>query len=276
MRQIYDQLSGFNGGGFSSRFSKNLDVGPTYREIILNTNLNPDQLTSVTLTLNGDAIYRVTGLELKMLEAYKQNPDLAGRFVIPFGDNSLVDPGSQNLTELVTMQGDNLVLEIQTGAATAGQISAGTVPTMSGLTVTTSGMELVNGNLVKKQRKLIPRLYSELIPAGSTGKNVYKNFNRGPRIRRMHMGDGVSTTVTALEIKRDKIVVVDDITKADNDFLLARELLTPQTGYFHFDPMMSGYAMFDFLQTEGQSFEINPTVSAAGDIRILWETVEVA
>lgn len=272
MRQIYNRINGFNGGGFSSRFTYNLDVGPTYREIVLITNLNNDQLTQVKLTLNGDTIYDVTGEQLLMLEAYKQNPALAGRFVIPFADNSVLTLESQALTELVTMEGDNLVLEIRTGAATAGQISAGTVPTMEAIATTTSG-RTANGD--KIQRLYIPRLYSELVPAGATGKNVYKNFNRGPRIRRLHFGNGVSTAVTELEIKRDKLTLVDNIPKADNDFLLKRELLTPQTGYFHFDPMMYGYALSDFLQTVGQSFEINPTVSAAGDIPVLFETVEV-
>lgn len=273
MRQIYNRIYGFNGGGFNSKFSYNLDVGPTYREIVLNTNLNNDQLLQVKLTLNGDPIIDVTGEQLLMLEAYKDNPPLAGRFVIPLADNSVLTPESQNLTELVTLESDNLVLEVKTGAATAAQVSAGTVPTMEAIAITTSGLNL-DGS--KKQRLWIPRIYSELIPAGATGKNIYKNFNRGPRIRRLHFGNGVSTSVTALEIKRDRLTLVDDITKADNDFLLKREEMVPQTGYFHFDPIMSGFQLMDFLQTAGSSFEINPTVSSAGDVPILFETVEAA
>lgn len=272
MRQVYTEVNSFNGGGFSGRFTYNLDVGPTYREIVLKTNLNNDQLTQIKLTLNGDTIYDVTGEQLLMLEAFKDNPPLAGHFVIPFADNAVLTPESQNLTELVTLEGDNLVIEVRTGAATAGQITASLIPEMAATTVTTSGR---NADGTKRQRVFIPRLYSELVPAGKTGKNVYKNFNRGPRIRRLHFGDGVTTTVTNLEIKRNKLTLVDDLSKATNDFFLKREELVPQTGYYHFDPMMSGFALMDFLQTAGESFEINPTVSSANDVSVLFETVEV-
>lgn len=268
MRYVISDLTGFSGGGFSSRFTYNLDVGPTYREIVLETNLNTDQLTQVTVRLNGDPIIDVTGEDLLMLEAFKQNPALAGRFVIPFADQAVLTPEGQALSELVTMEGDNLVLEIRTAAATAGQITAGLVPTMKAVVNTVSGL---NPDGTKRQRVILPRIYRNLIEAGATGKNIYKSFNRGPRIRRMHLGGGY---VTHLEIKRDKLTRVDNVSKANMDFLLARELLTPQSGYFHFDPTMYGFAILDFLQTAGESFEINPTVSTAGAIPILFETVE--
>lgn len=269
MRVAFSDITGFSGGGFSSKFTYNLSGGPTYREIVLETNLNTDQLTKVVVRLNGDPIIDCAGLDLLMLEAYKQNPALAGRFVIPFADNAVLTPEGQGLSELVTYGTDNLVLEISTGAATAGQISGSVVPTMKAISSTTSGL---NPDGTKRQRQFLKRIYRNLIEAGATGKNVYKNFNRGPRICRLHLGGG---TVTALEIKRDKLTLVDNLSKANNDFLLARELLTPQSGYFHFDPIMSGFALLDFLQTAGESFEINPTVSSGAPIPVLFETVEI-
>lgn len=263
MRHVTEEITGFNGGGFSSRFTLNMDTGPTYREIALVTNLNNDQLTQIMVTLNGDDIYNVTGEELRMLEAYKQREQENGKFIIPFSDLSCLTQEGQDLSELVTLPSDNLVLTVKTGAATAAQTSASLVPTLYGV---------ANMGASKSVRVTIPRMYSELVQAGSTGRNIYKNFARGPRIRRMHIE---SNSVDELEIKRDRLIRYE-AKKADNDYFLKREGLAPQSGYFHFDPIRTRFAISDFLQTEGRTFEINPTVSAAGDLNTLFETVEPA
>jgi Viral coat protein P2 N-terminal domain len=267
MRHIFDEITGFNGGGFSSQFTLNMDVGPTYKEIVLDTNLDNDQLVQIMVTLNGDTIVDLSGEQLRMLEAYKDRFQQDGKFVIPFADMSAKTQDGQNLTELVTLEGDNLTLTVKTGAATAGQVSSSLVPTLMGEAVMSSG---VDANGVKRKRVIIPRLYSELVQAGSTGRNVYKNFNRGPRIRRLHFESNV---VSNLEIKRDKLVRVD-ISADMNSYLLKREGLVPQANHFHFDPLMYKFAKSDFLQTAGQSFEINPTVTSVGDLPVIFETVE--
>lgn len=261
MRHITEEITGFNGGGFSSQWTLNMDVGPVYKEIILATNLDNDQLTQIQVTLNGDTIYDVSGEELRMLEAYKNRAQQNGRFVIPFSDMSCKTADGQDLSELVTLSGDNLTLTVKTAAATATQITNSLVPTLYGVAVM---------GAAKASRITIPRMVSELVQAGKTGKNVFKNFNRGPRIRRMHIN---SANVTELEIKRDKLTRYH-VKKADNDYLLEREGLSVQAGYFHFDPIRTKFAINDFLQTAGSSFEINPFVSSAGDLNTLFETVE--
>ncbi len=260
MRHITDEMSGFNGGGFGSQWTLNCDVGPTYKEMVLRTNLDNDQITQVLVQLNGDAIYDVNGEELRMVEAYKKRYQEDGVFVIPFADFSAKTQDGQDLTELVTLAGDNLTLTIKTGAATAAQTTASLVPTLKATAIMGES---------KPQRVVIPRMYSDLVQAGKTGKNVYKNFNRGPRIRRLHMNG----PVTELEILRNKLKRYH-LEKDDNDYILQREDLEPQTGWYHFDPICYKFAKSDFLQTAGSSFEINPWVSSAGDVPVLFETVE--
>jgi hypothetical protein len=261
MRHITEEVTGFNGGGFSSQWTLNMDVGPTYKELVLRTNLNNDQIRQVLIQLNGDPIYDVTGEELRMVEAYKGNHQEDGVFVVPFADFSAKTQEGQDLTELVTLSGDNLNITVKTGAATAQQTTDSLVPTLKAFAVMGES---------KADRIVIPRMYSDLVQAGKTGKNVYKNFNRGPRIRRLHMA---SAAVTALEIKRNKLIRYD-LDKADNDFVLKRQDVVPQANHFHFDPIATKFAKSDFLQTAGSSFEINPTVSSVGDVPVLFETVE--
>lgn len=262
MRHNTETITGFSGGGYNSKFVLNMDTGPTYKEILLVTNLDNDQLPQISLTLNGDTIVDVTGEELRTLEAYK-NRNVAsddGLFIIPLADLSAKSQEGQDLTELVTLADDNLVLEIRTGAQTAQQVTDSMVPTMEA--VATMGA-------AKPVRVVLPRLYSELIPAGSSGLNKYRNFTRGPRIRRMH----INGPVTELEIKRDRLTRFN-LKKSHNDYLLGREKLVPQAGFYHFDPLVTRFAVSDMLQTAGESFEINPTVSSAGDLNVLFETVE--
>ncbi|MGB1906708.1 MAG: major capsid protein P2 [Spongiibacter sp.] len=266
MRDIPKELSSFNGGGFSSRFTLNMDVGPTYKEIHLRSNLDNDQLTRITLTLNGDAIVDVTGEELRMLETYKKAnivgwtvPD--GLFTIPLADFTNKSQEGQDLSGLVTVPGDNLVLEIRTGAATAQQVTDSLVPTMQA--------DAIMG-VAQTKRVLLPRMYSELIPVGATGKNKYRNFPRGPRIRRLHLNG----PVTDLELIRDDIIRFER-DKVLQDYLLEREGLAPQVGWYHFDPLMYHFGISDMLQTAAaKNFEINPTVSSAGDFSVLFETLE--
>lgn len=261
MRHVTEEITGFNGGGFSSQWTLSMDVGPTYKELVLFTNLNNDQIRQVLIQLNGDPIYDVTGEELRVVEAYKENHQEDGVFVVPFSDFSAKTQEGQDLSELVTLEGDSLTITVKTEAATAQQVTDSLVPTLKAVAVMGES---------KPARITIPRMYSDLVQAGKAGKNYYKNFNRGPRIRRLHMG---GNTVTALEIKRNKLSRFD-LTKAENEFQLKRSEVVPQNGYYHFDPIATKFAKSDFLQTAGTSFEINPTVSTVGDVPVLFETVE--
>lgn len=261
------ELSAFNGGGFNSRFTLHLDAGPTYDGVHLQTNLNNDQITRVVLELNGDPIVDVDAKYLRTLEAYKGRPTPNGRFYIPLVDHTMNTEDGQMSTGLVTLSNrgdgsaDNLVLQVYTGAATAAQVAANTVPELKGYFVSSPA---------RATRSIIPRLTTEVLPAGSTGWVNYRNFNRGPRIRRMHI---MTNNVDELEIWRDKIKRFG-LDKSTNNYLLQREKRVPQANVFHFDPVRYGWGIRDSLQTQANSFEVKTHHSSAGDFEVLFETVE--
>ena len=263
MRFNRQEISGFNGGGFSSQWKIGLDAGPVYKKIELVTNLDNDQFTKILLTLNGKPIVNCSGTDLRMLQAFKGEYVEDGVFVIPFYDHTMKSQEGQDVTELVTLPGDNLVLTIFTGAATGAQTGASLVPTIEAYG--TYGQ-------AKAQRLVVPKIYNDLVQIGKTGENVFRNFERGPRIRRMHME---SANITTLEIKRDKLTQFK-LPQTANDRDLKRNGLTPQVGYFHFDAVQEKFGLSDPLKTAGSSFEIIPTVTATGDITVLFETVEAA
>lgn len=260
MRFTEKDMTGFNGGGFDSEWVLNCDVGPTYKRIILRTNLAISQIAQVVLKLNSETIVDLSGPQLEMLQKYKKKHVEDGVIVIPFCDFTQKLIGGQNLTELVTMETDNLTLRVKTGAATAGQLDAALVPTISGKAILGPARE---------KRTVLPKLYSSLIQVGTTGKNVYKNFERGPRILRMHLNGQVAR----LEIERDSVKRFE-ADLVDNNFQLVDFGFEPQDGYFHFDPIKTGFATDDALVTAGRSFEINPFVASADDVPTIFEVIE--
>lgn len=261
MRYHREQLDDFSGAsGFGKTKTLHLSPGPVFHELHLFTNVNNDQIEQVEVKVNGDAIYDITGDFLRKLEAYKKRYQGAGIFVIPFSDLTGRTQDGQHLTGLVTLPGDNITVKVKFAAATQTQIDNSTVPEVTAVAVT--------GNSVSV-RETLPRMYRETIDCGSTGKISYKNFNRGPRIRRMHIEGDVSH----LEIKRDKKVRFG-LSAVENTFSLKRDSREPQAGYFHFDPLQTGFLLADMLQTAGASFEINPTMGTAGDFEVVFETVE--
>jgi hypothetical protein len=251
-----------------------LDTGAVLSEIVLMTNLNNNQLLQVQVKLGGDVIYDLTGEDLRMLESYKNKayaietlPD--GVFIIPFDDLTGRTEDGQNLTGLVTGAQDNLTLILKVAAATAQQITDGDAPEIGGF-IRQRARKVFDGALEK--RMMVPRKYVLDIDASAAGLNNYSTFARGPRIQRMHMK---SANISNLIIKHNRLERWNMQTPQSN-LMLERFERNVQAGYLHFDAIASGFNLMDSLQTAGNSFEIKPTVTAAGNIPVLFEVLEAA
>lgn len=261
MRYHRQELNDFSGpSGFSKTKTLHLDTGPVYHEIQLFTNVNNDQIEQVEIKVNGDAIYDITGQFLRDLEKYKNRYQAAGVFIVPFSDLTARTQDGQHMTGLVTLPGDNITVKVKFAAATSAQTTAGTVPEVTAVAITGDSVPV---------RELMPRMYRETIDGGKTGKVNFKTFNRGPRIRRLHL----IADIERLEIKRDRKVRFD-LTKVQNNFALRHDGLVPVDGYYHFDPVQTRFMLADSLQTAGESFEINPTLNTAGDFEVVFEVLE--
>ena len=254
---------------FGGKVTVHLDTGAVLSEAVLMTNLDNDQLLQAQVKLNGDVIYDLTGEDLRMIEAYKTEVSENGIFIIPFDDISAKTEDGQNLTGLVTTAQDNLTVTLKVAAATAQQVTDGDAPEISGF-IRQRARRTINAAL--EQRVTVPRKYVLDIDASATGLNNFSNFSRGPRIQRMHMK---SANITNLIIKHNRLERWNMQT-AQNDLMLSRFGRNKQAGYLHFDAVATGFNLMDSLQTAGNSFEIKPTVTAAGNIPVLFEVLEVA
>lgn len=263
MRQTRKALDSFTGGGFSNTFKQQLDVGMTIDEIVLNTtNINVNQIQLIELILNGDSIVSVDGQHFKDLHAHLKRPAETNRIRVPFKDLSLKTDAGQNLSSLVTMREDNLVLKIVVGAATQAQIDGSLVPSIEGYMYLSA----------PRKRVLLPRIKQENIAIGITGENNVKTIPTGPAVRRSFFKD--NGRIESLRIKRNNMEILD-AKKADNAADLKYYGLDTVANQFIFAPVMTGFGLLDMMQTAGSRLEVMPTVSAAGDMSVIMHTLEV-
>lgn len=273
MSTVPMKLNSFNGIGWNQKATLSISVGPTYEEIFLETNLDASQIKRVSVNLNAEEIYILTGLELLMLEQYKRRDDIKeqergdGFLVIPFSDITGKTKNGVRSSALVTEDGDNITLDIEIGAQDPE--SDVTQPVIQGWATVSPA---------QPERLVIPRLRPETMQATST-ENEFLTLTSGPNvyIRRMHFEYG---KITNLEIYRDFVKVYDCSTKlafalaARND--RGRWKQTP-IDCFHFDPVARGFYINELFSTAHKSelkFSVR-TEEAPGSIRILVESIEV-
>ena len=264
MRSIPIQLASPDGLAWNQKATMKLEGGPTYDEIILDfggTITAASKVVRVALNLNGDEIIRLTGAELKMLEAYRGLYGENDMFCISFEDIANKSVEGQKITSLVTVPGDNLTLTVEIGNFTTNSNDA----------LEMKGYARVSA--AQAVRKFIPRIYSVVVNAAAAGENDYTSLTRGPRVRSIHFK---TTNMTGLRIKRDRIEVHEPIPVDVNNMLLKRHGRTPQAGYYHFDPTATKFGIRDLFATKVQEslvFKLN--VSAAETITALIQSIEM-
>lgn len=252
-----------------------LDAGIKYQELVLRaTNIDNDQIEYVELTVNGNVKYRVSGDFLRSLEAFKNHHQEDGVFVIPFGDLSARTIDGQRLSALQTLPGDNVILKIKLKAATGAQTSGNLSPVIDVYAAMYKVPTVnANGNMV---RGLIPRMYTDVLTIGKTGRVVIKPFmNVSPkRLRRLHFE---SDNITEIELIQRGVTVYKEKVEQLNfnlkrvDDRLSR---TPQAGYTHLDFTRAGWAASDLVDTNYGEIELALTVSDGASIDMIVEALD--
>ncbi|MDW6092041.1 major capsid protein P2 [Vibrio rhizosphaerae] len=256
------RLNSFTGVAYGEKASMVIPTGPVYEEIFLETNLSPEQIKRVSITLNGDEIIVLDGKLMKSLEAYKGMPSIDGFYHIPLADITAKTKNGMRYTALVTEAGDNIILEVEIAPDASG--SAPGVVLKGHATVSPAqGVRIV-----------VPQIKKQTMQATST-ENEFLDLVSGPLllVRRMHF---LSETVNSLEIHRDYIKVYDT-TRAVETMRAKRNRRFWQSGMYHFDPIMRGYFIDELFQT-AHTNELKFTVktdSAVGSIPIIVESVKI-
>lgn len=255
------KLNSMTGAKWGEKGSLQIPVGPTYEEIIVDTNARANELERVSITLNGDEIYILSGSELVMLEKYKQRPQTNGLFIIPFSDITARTKNGVRYTGLVTELGDNITLDIQFKAKASGDDLS-----IQCWAYTSERQPM---------RVVVPKIRKQTMQASAQGENEFTSLVASPTlvVRRMHFQHA---DINKLKVYRD-FVKEHEVTRHIATMNAARNERTWQAGYFHFDPIVRGFSIEELFPTVHAS-ELKFTLdvaTVAGSIPILVESVEV-
>lgn len=262
MKNFPKKLNSFQSQAWGEKATVKLNNGPTYEEIHLDTNItDASRIEKAVVNMNGDEIIVLTGAELVMLEKYKGQHTEAGLYVIPFSDISCKTMNGIRYTGLVTLPSDNINIEIY--LKDNGSSNWGTPSIKAYAYVSQS----------QPERYFIPNIKKQTMQAGVKGDNEYTTLPAGAdkQVRRMHFS---YAKIDELTVIRDGGTVYES-TKALAEFQAKRWEREPQSGYFHFDPIVSGFALAGLFPTAHMS-ELKFTVKTTDvtpTIGILVESV---
>ena len=237
------KVQAFTGVGYNGRAVVRLPEGETYDYITLETNLKPERL-NIKCRLNGKDFYDAPATVFQTIDSYKGNdtgdqvPDGKNYIVIPFADLSMSLKDGQQQTALVTMMGEEFILEVDIGAKVTGDP---TTPTLIAHPVV---------NTPQPVRIFLPRLEKHTVPAPANGENQFSSIpsvmNRS--IRRIHFA---TDKIDQITIKRDNVEAYDTMMELER-YRAKRHERVWQTGYFHLDFLMRGYIRNELFPTERQ------------------------
>lgn len=267
MIRVPREMKSFDGIGWGQTAQVKVPGGPMYHELQLNTNATAADIPLVELYVNGDPRVSITGAQMVMLENYQKHYVEAGKFIVPLACLFGRSLEGQALSGLNTSPSDNLIIKVHFGAG-AGELSL-------------SGVAWVSETPANSPiARYVPRIVSLGYAAGQSGRNINDTLRdglaRGAMVRRIHFdgrGTGAQDLITELRIRRDRRVEYEQ-TNADNRYQLKRRGLAPQDGFYHFDPVQSGFIRSEMFSLAGETLAFEVTTTAAGNFPVLIEAVE--
>lgn len=267
--EIHRPLDSFTSVGEGETAVVALHGGPTYDEIHLEfpysttagAEFTEAHITGVRLNLNAEDIISVSGSDLKMIDLYEGQIGVNGYLTISLKELIAKTWGGMYQTGLVTFPSDSISLEVDilgTGASA--------VVKLKGFASTSAPPE-------PYVREVIPKIKTYPLAATNSGPFEITTLPRGPLIKRVHFA---APNMTKLTIERSDNGVeykLFELEKARAEYLSDRHKMVPQTGYFHFDPIMTGFPLKDEMKTGALSLVFRAEMSAPGPVNPLVESV---
>jgi hypothetical protein len=242
--------------------SVSLPVGMSYNRIILalgGTALTKAMITDIKLKMNGKVIWQNTGSRIDLINTYRGRGVNAAFLVLDFTEPDAKTMAEQFIGNLNTAQGvSSLTLEVTIAGATA--------PTLD------SYSELGPPAALAAINKQI--LFTSAF--GAAGKFPFKLIdiaNRGAIVKRVHFAHGGN--MTALEVKKNGVVIFDNILTAVNTFNQLDYKKVAQTNLYTYDPCLDNNYSNAVRTQDATSLEFNPTFSASDNVTAVLEVVDL-
>lgn len=238
-----------------------LPIGMTYNRIILalGGTFTKSMITDIKVKLNGKVILQNTGSKVDSINTFRGITANAGFLTLDFTEPFAKKIEDQYLGNLNTAKGvSSLTIEVT--------ISGATAPTLD------SYAELAQPNILGAIAKQV--VFTQSI--GAAGKFPMKLIdvaNRGALIKSVHFFH--AGNLTALEVKKNGIVIFDNIPTAVNNYNLTEYKNVPQTNVYHYDPAIDNNYSNMIVTSDATSLDFNLTLSAADTITAVLEVIDV-
>lgn len=238
-----------------------LPVGMSYNRIILalGGTFTKSMITNVKVRLNGKVIYENTGSRLDLINTYRGLTASATYLSIDFTEPRAKAMAEQYLGNINTAEGvSSLTVEVTIAGATS--------PTLDSYAELGPPAKL---GIIAKQ---ILFTFS----AGGAGKFPFKILdvaNKGAIIKRVHFAH--AGNLTAMEVKKNGIVIFDNIPTAVNTFYQAEQQKVAQTNLYTFDPCLDNNYSNAIKTADMISMEFNGTMGAADTVVCVLEALDV-
>lgn len=256
MVDVVRPLDSFSSVGAGLTAVVAIPVGPTYEDIVIETDAAIADLTEVRLILNAEPIVAVSGQVLVDFETHSRGAPGTNMFPINLRDLAMESFSGEENTALPTGPGDQLTLEVD--------VAGGSVLTFVRGFATTSE--------ARAERRVLPRLQRFSWVPGATGRQQLSTLPRGPVYRRIMIG-GSTGIHDEIKITRDQRILFE-VTTARNDELNRRAGKTAlAAGLEVYDFVRDGYNE-RALDSRSQSFVLEANVTTSGNMPVYTQTVE--
>lgn len=241
--------------------SCSLPVGMSYNRIILalGGTFTKAMITNVKVRVNGKVIFENTGSRLDLINTFRGLTAAAAYLTIDFTEPRAKTMAEQYLGNINTAQGvSSLTLEVTIAGATA--------PTLE--SYSELGPPAALGIIAKQI------LFTSSF--GGAGKFPFKLIdvaNRGAIIKRVHFAHGGNMSM--LEVKKNGIVIHDNIPTAVNTFYQGEYQKAAQTNLYSYDPCLDNNYSNAIKTQDMVSMEFNPTFGAADTVTAVMEVLDV-
>lgn len=239
--------------------------GPTYQQIVIESNIPPAEIEKISLELGGvhdeGVFWSATGADLVVKDRYKRNFTATSApyfYLIELGQLDGKTDAGQMFSGLVTLPSDNIRLLIE-----QADTLTPTAPYIKGEAYA-SESQLV--------RQFIPYLREQVITVTETGEVTYTSLptRDGLEYRRLWLNKG---GLTQVEIKKDGNRKFFG-RKESVEYMQQVNKRTPQAGWFVVDFCERGFVFYDLFNPQYRnSLELIMQVGTAENVRCLIEGV---
>lgn len=238
-----------------------LPLGMTFERIVLELGggaFTKAMITLIECKLNGKTFFKDTGSRCDLRNTYRGLAATAAYLTLDFSEAFARDEVDQRLGSIGTLVGvSSFTIEVT--------IAGATTPTLASYSWISSPKPLgvICKSLAYSASFAAAGKFNFPLPFGSQGGSIIK------RINLFH------AQLSALEIKKNGLLIWDNITPAVNNFLQTEYRNVPQAGLYVYDPILDHNVRTGALVTaDAQSFEMNPTLAAADTLNVYVEYLD--